>query len=210
VSGPGAGRGASRVRAFALAALVLLVVAALDQASKAAVLASLPPGEPESVFFGLELSISRNTGIAFGALAGAGGLLIGALVAVAVAALVVFFAARADRPLLWLPVGMVLGGAAGNLIDRARTGAVTDFIDPILWPAFNLADMSIVLGVLGVLYIGEGCESSPASAPQDGEAGDGAPGTTGPSAEADVAAPPQVPAGRRRPGSESTPCHDSS
>ena len=183
----------SLVKPFALAALVLIVVAALDQASKAAVLASLAPGEPESVFFGLELSLSRNTGIAFGALAGAGGWLIGGLVAIAIGFLLVFFAARADRPLLWLPVGLVLGGAAGNLIDRARNGAVTDFIDPVLWPAFNLADMAIVLGVLGVLYIGEGRSAGPSR-----EAGD---------ASADTPAP----TGARRPTSgEPTACHDSS
>ena len=138
---------ASRLRAFALAALVLAVVAALDQATKALALASLAPGQPESVFFGLDLSVSRNTGIAFGALAGAGDAVIVALVAIAVGVLLVFFAARADRPLLWLPIGMVLGGAAGNLIDRGRIGAVVDFIDPSFWPAFNLADMFIVVGV---------------------------------------------------------------
>ena len=43
-------------------------------------------------------------------------------------------------PLLWLPVGLLLGGALGNLADRAREGAVIDFIDPVAWPAFNLAD----------------------------------------------------------------------
>lgn len=144
------------MKAFALAALIVLVVAALDQATKALALASLAPGESANVFFGIDLSLSRNTGIAFGALAGAGDLVIGGLVAVALGVLLVFFATRANVPLLWLPVGMVLGGAAGNLIDRARTGAVTDFIDPSFWPAFNLADASIVIGVLGVLYVVEG------------------------------------------------------
>jgi signal peptidase II len=59
-------------------------------------------------------------------------------------------------PLLWLPVGMLVGGALGNLADRAREGAVIDFIDPVAWPAFNLADASIVLGVLTLLYVVEG------------------------------------------------------
>ena len=58
-------------------------------------------------------------------------------------------------PLLWLPVGLILGGALGNLADRAREGAVIDFIDPIAWPAFNLADAAIVVGVLGLLYVVE-------------------------------------------------------
>ncbi len=58
-------------------------------------------------------------------------------------------------PWLWLPTGMLLGGALGNLADRARDGAVIDFIDPSFWPAFNLADASIVVGVLGLLYVAE-------------------------------------------------------
>ena len=58
-------------------------------------------------------------------------------------------------PFLWLPVGLILGGALGNLADRARDGAVIDFIDPIAWPAFNFADAAIVAGVLGLLYVVE-------------------------------------------------------
>jgi signal peptidase II len=145
----------TRARAFAFAALTMLVVVGIDQGAKALALASLEPGESVNIFFALDLSLSRNTGIAFGALAGAGDAVVLALVAVALAALLAFFAARATRPLLWLPVGMVLGGAAGNLTDRARTGAVVDFIDPSFWPAFNLADAAIVGGVLGVLYLVE-------------------------------------------------------
>jgi signal peptidase II len=146
---------ASRSRAFGLAAIVGLTVAGLDQATKALALATLTPGESVRVFLGIDLNLVHNTGIAFGALAGAGDGLIVAVTALAVVALVAFFAARVTRPVLWLPVGMVLGGAAGNLIDRGRTGAVLDFIDPAFWPAFNLADTAIVVGVLGVLYAGE-------------------------------------------------------
>ena len=187
-------RRASRVRALALAALVLAVVAALDQATKALALASLAPGEAQNVFFALDLSLSRNTGIAFGALAGAGGPVIVALVTVAVGILTVFFVVRAHQPLLWLPVGMVLGGAAGNVIDRARTGAVTDFIDPTFWPAFNLADMAIVLGVLGVLYVAEGRGDESTATRSLPDAGTIAAG-------ADPARP--------RTSGESAPCHDS-
>jgi signal peptidase II len=59
-------------------------------------------------------------------------------------------------PYLWLPFGAVAGGAIGNLADRVRDGAVVDFIDPIFWPAFNLADVAIVLGIFGLLYVIEG------------------------------------------------------
>jgi signal peptidase II len=58
-------------------------------------------------------------------------------------------------------VGMLLGGALGNLADRAREGAVIDFIDPIAWPAFNLADASIVLGVLLLFWVLEGPRARP-------------------------------------------------
>jgi signal peptidase II len=61
-----------------------------------------------------------------------------------------------DMPWLWLPVGMLLGGALGNLADRARQGAVIDFIDPVAWPAFNVADACIVIGVVALLYVVEG------------------------------------------------------
>jgi signal peptidase II len=70
--------------------------------------------------------------------------------------LLAYFATQARKPGLWLPVGMVFGGALGNLADRARIDGVTDFIDPAFWPAFNLADVAIVFGVLGVLYVAEG------------------------------------------------------
>jgi signal peptidase II len=176
-----------------------MIVVALDQVTKALVLSSLAPGESESIFFGVELSVSRNAGIAFGALAGAGEAVIVALVGAALTVLLVFFAARAGRPLLWLPVGMVLGGAAGNLIDRARSGAVTDFIDPSFWPAFNVADMAIVLGVLGVLYLGEGGESGGASA--DTERGAGEPRSSVATSRAN--------AGPARAGGEAAPWRDS-
>ena len=57
---------------------------------------------------------------------------------------------------MWLPTGLLIGGAAGNLIDRAREGAVTDFVDLPLWPAFNVADAAITIGVLTLLYVLEG------------------------------------------------------
>ena len=74
----------------------------------------------------------------------------------ALAALLVFFARHRDRPLVWLPTGLLIGGATGNLIDRVREAAVTDFIDFPAWPAFNVADMAITFGVLTLLYVLEG------------------------------------------------------
>lgn len=141
--------------AWARAGAVASLVVALDQATKAAALASVARGERLNVFFGLDIVNRRNTGVAFGVLSG-GGALVVLLIAVAFTALLAYFAARAATPFLWLPVGMLLGGSLGNLADRAREGKVIDFIDPAFWPAFNLADAAVVLGVLGLLYVMEG------------------------------------------------------
>jgi len=145
----------SRSGGWARAVATALVVVALDQATKLAVDSSFARGESVNVFFGLDITNTRNRGVAFGALEGRGEI-VAALIAVALALLVAWFAVNASRAWLWLPVGMLLGGALGNLIDRAREGAVIDFIDPAFWPAFNLADSSIVIGVLALLYVMEG------------------------------------------------------
>jgi signal peptidase II len=141
------GRRGGWARAGAALALVLVI----DQASKQLAVTAIERGQSNDVFFGLELTNTRNTGVAFGFLQGRG-IIVGTLIAFALVLLLVYFALNAARPLLWLPVGMLLGGAIGNLVDRVREGAVIDFIDPVWWPAFNLADASIVLGVLILLY----------------------------------------------------------
>ena len=136
--------------------LVAAVVLALDQLTKAIVRSSMTLGESRRVIGGvLDITYVHNKGVAFGALAG-GGAIVAALTGVALGAIVVYFVMRSRTAYLWLPVGMLLGGALGNLLDRVRDGAVTDFIDPVLWPAFNVADTCIVLGVLGLLWVIEG------------------------------------------------------
>jgi signal peptidase II len=130
------------------------LVVALDQATKQLADANLERGGEVNVFFGLDLTNTRNTGVAFGALEG-GGLVVGILIGVSLALLIAYFAFNRDMPWLWLPVGMLLGGALGNLADRAREGAVIDFIDPVAWPAFNVADSCIVVGVLVLLWVVE-------------------------------------------------------
>jgi signal peptidase II len=137
-------------------ALATLVTAfAADQGSKQLVDSRLMRGESVNVFLGIDFTNTRNRGVAFGALEGSG-VVVGVLIGLALVLLLVYFAANATKPLLWLPVGLLLGGALGNLADRAREGAVIDFIDPIGWPAFNLADSMIVVGVLALLYVVEG------------------------------------------------------
>ena len=143
--------GTSAARA---AALTVAVVAA-DQATKALVRANIDIGSRDGVFPGVELVHVRNRGVAFGMFAD-GGLVLIVIGGACVAALLAFFAAHSRRPLVWLPTGLLLGGAAGNLIDRLHQGYVTDFIDLPLWPAFNLADSCITIGVLSLLYVLEG------------------------------------------------------
>ncbi len=138
----------------ARAALTAAVVVVVDQASKQLVEARIERGGTVDVFPGLELINSRNTGVAFGALEGAG-LLVAVLIGLSLTLLLGYFLLHRDMPWLWLPVGLLLGGALGNLVDRAREGAVVDFIDPVAWPAFNLADACIVVGVFALLWVVE-------------------------------------------------------
>jgi signal peptidase II len=140
-----------RGRAWLRAGLMFAAVVALDQATKAIVRSSIPRGSSEKFFLGINFVNTRNTGVAFGLLSG-GGAVVVVIIAVALVALAAYFATHADKPLLWLPTGLLLGGAVGNLLDRLRGDAVTDFIDLPLWPPFNVADMAITFGVLSLLY----------------------------------------------------------
>jgi signal peptidase II len=131
------------------------LVVAVDQATKQLVDSDIDRGDSVNVFFGLDLTNTRNTGVAFGALDGAG-LVVAILIGLSLVLLIGYFVANRDMPLLWLPVGLLLGGAVGNLIDRAVEGAVIDWIDPVAWPAFNVADACIVVGVAALLWVVEG------------------------------------------------------
>lgn len=137
--------------AWGRAGLVLVLVLAADQATKALVRNALDVGESEKLALGIRLVHVTNDGVAFGALAGSGIVL--AIVLVALGGLVTWFVRHADRPLIWLPTGLLLGGALGNLIDRVRAGAVTDFVKLPAWPAFNVADTAITFGVLALLLV---------------------------------------------------------
>lgn len=140
---------------FIWAVLVMAVVVLFDQLSKATVRNSIVPGETRSVLPGLQLVNTRNQGVAFGFLPGRH-LAVSLLVGVALLALVAYFARHHGKPLIWLPTGMLLGGAFGNIVDRLRVGSVTDFVKlPLGWPPFNLADASITLGVLLLLFVVE-------------------------------------------------------
>jgi signal peptidase II len=136
-------------------AVVAAATVVADQAVKALVRSTIDRTEEIDLILGIHLVNVRNRGIAFGMLSGGGALLVIFAVA-ALAALLVFFHRHRDRPLVWLPTGLLIGGATGNLIDRTREGAVTDFFDLPYWPAFNVADVAITFGVLTLLYVLEG------------------------------------------------------
>jgi signal peptidase II len=143
---------ASTGRAWSLAALVAAVVVAGDQLTKRLIRSAIPTGQSRHVLPGLQLVHLTNDGVAFSVSAG-GPTVVLVVIGLAVVAIVGFFATHHDRPLLWLPTGMMVGGAVGNLVDRIRLGAVTDFVKLPHWPAFNLADASITIGVIVLLFV---------------------------------------------------------
>ena len=131
--------------------LALLVVAGTaviaDQLTKSVVSRRLPIGDAVASLGPFSIHHVQNTGIAFGLFADSTTAVI-VLTAAAVTAMLVFFARQAQRhPLLPVALGLVIGGSVSNLIDRVRLGHVTDFLDFLYWPAFNLADTFIVIGV---------------------------------------------------------------
>jgi signal peptidase II len=138
--------------AWLRAALVLAGVVAVDQLSKRAIEHAIVPGEERAFLPGVQLVDTRNRGVAFGFLPG-NHVAVTILIGLALLTLLVYFALHATRPLMWLPTGMIAGGALGNILDRVRDGSVTDFIKlPLGWPPFNLADASITLGIL-ILFV---------------------------------------------------------
>lgn len=141
----------ARARAWRLAGALAGVVVILDQAAKAAVEANLVPGETIEVVGPLELTLSHNTGVAFGLAAGGGTRLV-LITAVALGVVAWVFSRDPTKPLMWPAAGLLAGGALGNLADRIRVDAVTDYIAIGSWPAFNLADVAVTLGVVLLAY----------------------------------------------------------
>jgi signal peptidase II len=153
--------------AYLRAALVLVAVLGIDQLSKRIVAHDITPGEQVKLLPGVQLVHTRNHGVAFGLAAG-DQTLVTIFVALALVVLLAYFFTHAERPLVWLPTGLLLGGALGNLIDRVRTGAVVDFIKlPLGWPPFNLADASIVIGVVLLLVVIESPRRQPSAHSHD-------------------------------------------
>jgi signal peptidase II len=131
---------------LALAAVAIAAIAA-DQLTKHLVSTKLGLGDEVHVVGPLSIHHVQNSGIAFGLFASATAAVI-VLTALAVGWMLVFFARSGSRhPVLPVALGLVIGGSVSNLVDRVRLGHVTDFLDLKFWPAFNLADSFIVVGV---------------------------------------------------------------
>ena len=155
-------------------AVIAVVVVVLDQLTKLVVLDRLAPGAPVPVVPGLvALTLVMNPGLAFGLLAGVPPGWRWIVVPLSLLALLVLL--RVALRILptggWRErsaIGLVFGGAVGNLIDRARFGAVVDFVDVHFrgyhWPAFNVADSAITIGVamLALAALADRSPSTPA------------------------------------------------
>lgn len=146
-------------------AVTAVVVLLVDQLSKAIVVREIDPGTSVPVIDGvLRLVHTSNTGIAGGRLADADVGVIVAIAAAGLGGLMLVARSLGPRRGLWLPVGLVLGGGLGNLLDRFRSGAVTDFLVFGDSGPANLADQAILLGVVGMLIVGWWPERRPAVA----------------------------------------------
>jgi signal peptidase II len=134
----------------------------LDQVTKQIAAAQLAAGERVDLALGFQLADVRNRGVAFGFFGEGEGLLI-AITAAALVLVLAYFARDPARPGLWIGVGLLIGGAIGNLADRIRDGSVIDFLDPPNWPTFNLADVAIVAGIALLVLIQLGTEEGETS-----------------------------------------------
>lgn len=132
--------------------LVSIVVIGADQFSKYLITATMELGQSIPTEGIIRLTYTTNTGGAFGLFANQTFLLT-MIAFVGIAVLVLYLRyLPLDSRLLRLGLGLALGGAAGNLIDRVRLGEVTDFIDVGFWPIFNIADSAIVVGTFLIVY----------------------------------------------------------
>jgi len=151
----------SKIRSLSISFLLAALVLTLDQLSKNWVVANIAPGDVWQPFpaLGRYLRIihTGNTGVAFGMFQG-GGSLFTFVAAAAVIGIIVYVFTQSDTSWLTsISFGLMLGGAAGNLWDRLTYGHVVDFVDvrysdSLVWPTFNVADSSLVIGV-GVLMV---------------------------------------------------------
>lgn len=134
-------------RPLVVFSLALLLTGCLDQLAKFFAAIHLTPGAPIRLWGVIQLSLTHNAGSAFGLFRG-GWLPVSATIVVCVVVLGYVCGGGLRRaPKRSIPLGLIVGGALGNLLDRLRLGAVVDFIDLQVWPVFNLADIAITVGI---------------------------------------------------------------
>ncbi|HET9476355.1 MAG TPA: signal peptidase II [Dehalococcoidia bacterium] len=146
-----------------------LIVVTLDQITKAIIRSSLDRGEswPDADWF-VRIRYVTNSGASFGMLQDQTSFLI-IMAFIGLAAIYLYYRYPPfEHGVVPIAIGMMLGGAAGNLIDRIRVGRVTDFIDFRFWPAFNVADSSISIGIVvllaGYIFLWPGTQDRPPDA----------------------------------------------
>ena len=128
--------------------LILCGAVSADQLTKLLISSRMLLGESFHVVGPFSLTYVENSGVAFGFLQGAA-TIVTILTCIAITWMVIYFArSGAKHQFLPIALGFLIGGSIANLIDRLRLGKVTDFIDPEFWPAFNLADVFITIGVI--------------------------------------------------------------
>lgn len=159
-------RPTTRAAAWRGAVAIAAIVIALDQVSKAIAVAGIDRGERVEVLPFLDFVHVLNRGVAFGFLGDGSKALVVTITVVALIAVISWFAYDPRRPWAWLAVGMLTGGALGNLADRVRQDAVIDFIDFPAWPSFNLADVFITAGAAVLVLAAVGASSEPDDAPK--------------------------------------------
>jgi len=138
--------------------LIAGFVVLLDQLTKYLVRLTIPLGRSVPVIKGVfHLTYTRNPGAAFGLLSGQYSVFLVVTLLIIFLILLYYWRVRSRNGFVCWGLGLVLGGAVGNLIDRLSSGLVVDFLDFRIWPVFNLADTAIVIGValLAWVFIGQ-------------------------------------------------------
>ncbi len=142
----------SRADGWRRLAIVVTAVLLADQVSKAIAIAAIEPGERIEVLPFLDFVHVLNEGVAFGFLGDASRDTVLIITVAALVFVLAWFLRDPRRPWSWLAIGLLVGGAVGNLADRLLRDAVVDFIDLPAWPSFNVADIAITIGA-GVLVL---------------------------------------------------------
>ncbi len=130
--------------------LIAIAILALDQVTKFFVLRSFSAGESVSLLPFLSFTYVQNTGAGFGILQNNNWLFI-FIALIAIGVIFYYLKKVLTEQRMTVFVALILGGAVGNLLDRLLHGFVVDFIDFHFWPAFNVADSALVIGVLGLI-----------------------------------------------------------